>query len=67
MGSLGSERVGHNLTRTHVSLVTRWHMGIVVPQPGIEPTSPELESGFLTTGPHGKFQRVLIWEASLGC
>ena len=40
--------------------------GILVPQPGIEPTSPELEGGFLITGPQGKFQRVLIWEASLG-
>ena len=25
--------------------------GILVPQPGIEPTSPELQGGFLTTGP----------------
>ena len=28
--------------------------GILVPQPGIEPSSPELEGGFLTTGPPGK-------------
>ena len=25
--------------------------GILAPQPGIEPTSPTLEGGFLTTGP----------------
>ena len=25
--------------------------GILVPRPGIEPTSPALEGGFLTTGP----------------
>ena len=28
--------------------------GILVPQPGIEPESPELEGGVLTTGPPGK-------------
>ena len=28
--------------------------GILVPQPGIEPTSPALQSEFLTTGPPGK-------------
>ena len=28
--------------------------GILVPQLGIKPTSPELEGGFLTTGPPGK-------------
>ena len=30
--------------------------GILVLRPGIEPTSPVLEGGFLTTGPPGKFQ-----------
>ena len=29
--------------------------GILVTQPGIEPTSPALEGGFLTTGPPEKF------------
>ena len=28
--------------------------GILVPQPGIEPSSPALEDGFLTPGPPGK-------------
>ena len=28
--------------------------GILVPQAGIEPMSPALEGGFLTTGPPGK-------------
>ena len=28
--------------------------GFLVPQPGIEPTPPALQSGFLTTGPPGK-------------
>ena len=28
--------------------------GILVPQPGIKPASPELEGRFLTTGPQGK-------------
>ena len=30
--------------------------GILVPGPGIEPTSPAAESGFFTTGPPGKSQ-----------
>ena len=30
--------------------------GILVPRPGIEPESPALEGGFLTTGPPGKSQ-----------
>ena len=29
-------------------------MGVLVPQPGIEPASPALESQLLTTGPSGK-------------
>ena len=33
--------------------------GILVPQPGIDPTSPALEGGFLTTGPPGKSQTFL--------
>ena len=28
--------------------------GILIPQPGIRPSSPGLKSGFLTTGPPGK-------------
>ena len=28
--------------------------GILVPQPGIEPVSPALQGGYLTTGPPGK-------------
>ena len=34
--------------------------GILVPQPGIEPTSPTLQGGFLTTGPPGKFLSQLF-------
>lgn len=33
--------------------------GILVPQPGIEPTSPAFEGRFLTTRPPGKFPRTL--------
>ena len=29
--------------------------GILVPQPGIEPVTPALQGGFLTTGPPEKF------------
>ena len=31
--------------------------GILLPQPGIEPASPALQGGFLTTGPSGKSLR----------
>ena len=34
--------------------------GILVPQPGIEPMSPALEGGFLTTGPPGKSQNNVL-------
>ena len=34
--------------------------GILVPRPGIEPASPALEGGFLTTGPPGKSPLLLI-------
>ena len=34
--------------------------GILVPRPGIEPTSPALEGGFSTTGPPGKSSMVVI-------
>ena len=34
--------------------------GILVPPPGIGPTSPALEGGFLTTGPPGKSQESLL-------
>ena len=36
--------------------------GILVPRPGIEPTSPALEGGFLTTGPHqGSPCQIYSW------
>ena len=34
--------------------------GISVPQPGIEPESPALEGGFLTTGSPGKSQKTFL-------
>ena len=36
--------------------------GILVPQPGIEPASPALQSRFLTTGPPGKSSGMTIME-----
>jgi len=38
--------------------------GILVPRPGIKPTSPPLEGEFLTTGPQGKFQ-ILNFEKTV--
>ena len=35
--------------------------GILVPRPGIEPASPALEGGFLTTGPPGKSPGMRSW------
>ena len=34
--------------------------GILVPQPGIEPVSPALEGGFLTTGPPGTYLKEML-------
>ena len=39
--------------------------GILVPWPGIEPSSPALQGGFLTTGPPGKSQEVPEKESRL--
>ena len=59
------------LQSTEASLL--WHVGLVAPRPvilvprlGIEPVSPALRGGFLTTGPPGKSpsQRDK-WNASL--
>ena len=40
-----------------------------LPDPGIEPTSPELAGGFFTTAPHGKpnifFIIFFIWKHKL--
>ena len=36
--------------------------GILVPQPRNKPWSPALASGFLTTGPLGKFPKLLIFR-----
>ena len=43
---------------------------VLVPQPGIEPTSFALEGGFLSTGPQGKsprvtFEKVMMIELNL--
>ena len=42
---------GHNL-------VVLWHVGILVPHPGIEPACPALEGAFLTIGLPGKSLRA---------
>ena len=41
--------------------------GIIAPQPGIEPSPPELEGEVLTTGLPGKSQivQVLTWRKKL--
>jgi len=41
-----------------------WHrlsceLGILIPQPGIEPMSPALKGEFLTTEPPGESQEVI--------
>ena len=39
--------------------------GILVPQPGIEPMSPALTGGFLSTGPPGKSLQLFLESLSL--
>ena len=34
--------------------------GILAPQPGIEPASPALQGGFLTTGPSGESPQFFL-------
>jgi len=34
--------------------------GILIPRPRIEPMSPAMEGGFLTTGPTGKFPTRMV-------
>ena len=38
--------------------------GILAPWPGIELTFPELQGGFLTTGPPGKYQKFIVEQGS---
>ena len=45
---------GFSCSGTWAQLLCR--MWVLVPQPGIEPTYPTLESRFLTTGTPGKYQ-----------
>ena len=60
-GARAPERVdsvvaAHGLSRpvAYGILVPSWHMGSYFPERGIEPASPALQDGFLTTGPPGK-------------
>ena len=47
------------------SLVAPKACGILVPKPGIEPMSPAVEGGFLTTGPLGKSLNYLFSQLPL--
>ena len=47
-----------DLSLWFVGFVALRHVGILVPQPGIEPASPELQGGFLIIG---------LPQKSLGC
>ena len=40
--------------------VAPWHVGFLVPWPGIEPTSPTLQEEFLTIGPLGNSPGPLL-------
>ena len=40
--------------------------GILVPRPGIKPTSPALQGGFLTSGPPGKALCVVLSHCACG-
>ena len=56
-GTRASEHVGPVVVVCGLSCPVA--CGILVPQPGIEPTSPALEGRFLTTGPPGKSKNNL--------
>ena len=44
----------------HTGLVAPWHVGILIPHPGIELASPALQGGFLTTGPPEQCLEILF-------
>ena len=48
-----------------MGLVAPLHVGILVSQPGIKPTSSALEGGFLATGPSGKSLDVVMLKVTL--
>ena len=48
-----------------VGFVCHAACGTLVPQPGIKPMFPELQGGFLTTGPSGKSPCVSLNKLSL--
>ena len=56
----GSEAAAPPVVVAHRSIVASRHGGILVLRPGIQPTSPALEGGFLTTGPPG--QHIFPWR-----
>ena len=41
------------------------HVGILLPWPGVKPTSPALEGRFLTTGPPGKSRPLFLNRGEL--
>ena len=68
MGDLRCGMWGLSLWYAGFSLVAAHRLscpvacGILVPWPGIEPMSPALEGGFLTTGPPGKSQEQIFFR-----
>ena len=42
----------------HTDLIAPQHVGMLAPQPGIEPVPPALEGRVLTAGPPAKYQRM---------
>ena len=55
LSSCGAWAPEHGLcSLRHVAFVAPTACGILVPQPGIEPVSPAMAGGFLTTVPPGK-------------
>ena len=56
MGHLSSQHVGSSFWFSCPAAC-----GSLVPRPGIKPTCPALEGGFLTTGPSGKSHDLLFF------
>ena len=65
--SMGSRACGFGICGTQASLAAGYRLscpvtcGILVPQPGIKPTSSALEGRFSTIGPPGKSQETFLF------
>ena len=65
-GELGGEWIHCGAVVAH-GLVASWHMGILVPWPGIKPVSPALQGRFLSTRLPGKSPNAEFFPCKYIC